>query len=131
MRLSAVTCWRRSRCCTCPAPTATQGVPAATPGPTIDVPDSTVIGAGKVASGFPHTPEGAIGQLAAIEVAVLTEMSIPRTNEIYQAWAADGAAPVDQWRLTWHVQAFLAAANMGQTLGLRGPGRGHTGRRRR
>ncbi len=95
---------------------STQGVPAATPGPRLDVPDSTVIGAGKVASGFPHTPEGAIGQLAAIEVAVLTEMSIPRTNEIYQAWAADGAAAVDQWRMTWHVQAFLAAANMGQTL---------------
>ncbi len=95
---------------------STQGVPAATPGPVLDVPDSTLIGAGKVASGFPHTPQGAVGQLAAIEVAVLTEMSIPRTNEIYEAWTAPGAAPVDQWRLTWHVQAFLAGANMGQTL---------------
>ena len=94
---------------------STRGVPAATPGPTVDVPGSSVIGASKVASGFPHTPEGAIGQLAAIEVAVLTEMSIARTNEIYRAWSADGAVPADQWRLTRHVQAFLAAANMGQT----------------
>lgn len=92
---------------------STQGVPAATPGPTMEVPGSSTMGAGKVASGFPHTPQGAIGQLAAIEVAVLTEMSIARTNEIYLAWSADDAAPVDQWRLTRHVQAFLAASNMG------------------
>lgn len=95
---------------------STQGVPAATPGPMITVPGSSVIGAAKVPSGFPHTPQGAIGQLAAIEVAVLTEMSIPRTNEIYQAWANEGAPTVDQWRMTRHVQAFLAAAKMGQVM---------------
>lgn len=33
-------------------------VPAATPGPTVDIPGSSVIGASKVASGFPHTPGG-------------------------------------------------------------------------
>lgn len=92
-----------------------QGVPAATPGPMIGVPNSSLIGPAKVPTGFPHTPEGAIGQLAAIEVSVLTEMSIPRTNEIYHAWSA-AAMPVDQWRLTRHVQAFLAATKMGQTM---------------
>lgn len=95
---------------------STQGVPAATPGPMIEVPEPTRIGAAKVPSGYPHTPEGAIGQLAAIEVSVLTEMSIARVNEIYLAWSAEGAVPVDQWRMTRHVQAFLGAARMGQTL---------------
>lgn len=95
---------------------STRGVPAATPGPVINIPASTSIGVSRVPSGFPRTPEGAIGQLAAIEVAVLSEMSIARTNEIYSAWSSEGAVPVDQWRLTEHVQAFLAASNMGQTL---------------
>lgn len=91
-----------------------QGVPSTQVGPVLAVPSSTVIGPAKVASGFPQTPEGAIGQLASIEVSVLSEMSIARTNEVYDAWTASGAAPVDQWRLMGHVQAFLAAANMGQ-----------------
>ena len=93
---------------------ATQGIPAATPGPGIEVPTPATIGPAKVTSGFPHTPEGAVAQLAAIEVAVLSEMSIARTAEIHQAWTADGAVPVEQWRMTRHVQAFLGAANMGQ-----------------
>ncbi len=75
-----------------------------------------MIGPAKVPSGFPQTPEGAIGQLAAIEVTVPSAMSIPRTNEVYEAWSSTGAAPIDQWRLTGHVQAFLAAAQMGQTM---------------
>ena len=93
------------------------GTPAAVPGPVLEVPASTVIGAGKVASGFPHTPEGAIGQLAAIEVTVLSEMNVARVVEVWDAWAADGAGPVEQWRLMGHVRSFLAAMKMGDVLG--------------
>lgn len=95
---------------------STQGVPAARPGPRIEIPNSTLIGAAKVPSGFPQTPQGAIGQLAAIEVAVLSQMSIARTNEIHQAWTAPGAPSVEEWRMTRNVQSFLAAASMGQSL---------------
>lgn len=84
-------------------------------GPVIAVPSPTSIGLAKVAAGFPHTPEGAIGQLASIEVSVLSQMSIAGTHEVYQVWTASGAAPVEQWRLMRHVQAFLGTANMGQT----------------
>lgn len=91
-----------------------RGVPAATAGPALLVPNSTSIGPGKVPAGFPHTPEGAIGQLAAIEQAVLSEMSIARANEVHASWALPRAPGIDQWPLTRHVQSFLAAAGMGQ-----------------
>lgn len=89
------------------------GTPAATPGRGIVVPDSTLIGPGRVPSGFPHTPEGAIGQLAAIEIAVLSQMSIAGTGEVYHWWAMTDAPAVEHWPLLRHVQSFLAGARMG------------------
>ena len=50
--------------------------PAAMPGPLIRVPAATRVGPAGVPTGFPQTPAGAVGQLAAIEVAVLQGMSI-------------------------------------------------------
>ena len=90
------------------------GSPVATPGPSIRVPGSTLIGPARVPSGFRQTPAGAIGQLAAIEISVLSRMSIPGIGEIYQEWAMPGAPALDQWPLMTHVQSFLAAARMGQ-----------------
>ena len=53
------------------------------------VPAATRIGPAEVATGFPHTPEGAVGQLAAIEVAVLQGMSIRYTaRRLHQLGAA-------------------------------------------
>lgn len=92
---------------------STGGVPAARVAPAIDVPASTMIGPAKVAAGFPHTPEGAAAQLAAIEVAVLTEMSIARTHEIHAAWSMPGAPVIEAWPLMGNVQSFLGAAGMG------------------
>lgn len=92
---------------------AWRGTPAATPGPVIAVPGSTVIGPAKVASGFPRTPEGAVGQLAEIEVAVLTEMSVGRAGEIHAAWSMPDAPPVERWSLMNHVRSFLSASRMG------------------
>ena len=54
--------------------------PAPRAAPAITVPAATRPGAAGVASGFPHTPEGAVGQLAAITVTVLGEMSIARAG---------------------------------------------------
>jgi len=89
------------------------GTPVATPGPSIVIPGSSVIGPARVPSGFPHTPAGAIGQLTAIEIAVLMQMSVAGTGEIYQSWAMPGAPALERWPLMMHVQAFLAAAGMG------------------
>jgi hypothetical protein len=88
--------------------------PAAIAGLVIDVPPSTMIGPAGVPTGFPHTAEGAVGQLAAIEVTVLQGMSIPHTNDVYQRWALPGGVRFERWQMTANVQAFLAAAQMGQ-----------------
>jgi hypothetical protein len=87
--------------------------PAAMPGPTITIPVSTQQGPASVPGGFPRTPEGAIGQLAAIETTVLQGMSIAATNQIYEQWALPGGVGVAGWEITQDVQAFLGTAQMG------------------
>lgn len=97
---------------------AWRGTPAATPGPLIEVPGSTVIGPARVPSGFPRTPQGAVAQLAEIEVAVLTEMSVGRAGEVHAAWSMPGAPPVEAWPLMNHVRSFLSTARMGSVKDL-------------
>jgi hypothetical protein len=88
--------------------------PAAVAAPTIQVPPSTRTGPISVPSGFPHTPRGAVGQLAAIELAVLQGMSIPLANRVHAGWARPGGVGAAEWEMTRNVQAFLSAAGMGR-----------------
>lgn len=88
--------------------------PALTPAPPILVPAATNgRGPATVATGFPHTPEGAVGQLAAIEQAVLDAMSLPLTTEVHDAWALPGAPSFEDWELTANVRAFLRSGHQG------------------
>ena len=89
------------------------GVPAATAAPTLTVPAPTRVGPVQVSSGFPHTPHGGVGQLAAIVTAALAPMSLPRARQVYQAWAMPAGVGPDRWRITGNVQAFLAHAGTG------------------
>ena len=84
------------------------------PRPASPFPTPRRSGSARVPSGFPHTSEGAIAQLASIEVVVLQAMSVPRTVEVYRAWADPAAEPAGQWRLTAAVRSFLGAARMGR-----------------
>ena len=86
---------------------ARHGTPAAAPAPTILIPTARTRGAAEVPTGFPRTPEGAIGQLAAIEAAVLDGMSIDRATAVYDAWALPGGVGAARWELTADVKAFL------------------------
>ncbi|SDP61291.1 hypothetical protein SAMN04489867_3139 [Pedococcus dokdonensis] len=97
---------------------ARRGVPAAVTGPVIDVPAATDVGPARVPTGFPRTPQGAVGQLAAIETTVLQGMSIPQANQVYEQWALPGGAGVADWALTKNVQNFLASAGQGQSKDL-------------
>ncbi|PWJ23267.1 hypothetical protein ATK17_3760 [Branchiibius hedensis] len=90
--------------------------PAAVAAANINIPGSTTQGPAGIPSGFPHTPEGAIGQLAAIEQVVLQSMSIQQANTIHANWTLPGAPGIAQWPLTQNVQAFLGSAQMGGTL---------------
>jgi len=89
------------------------GAPAATPAPTISVPAATRGGPAQVPTGFPHTPQGALGQLAEIETTILEAMSIAVANQVYDAWALPGGPGASTWELTRDVAAFLRAAEQG------------------
>ncbi|MCM3556662.1 hypothetical protein M3697_16370 [Janibacter melonis] len=89
---------------------ATEGEPAATPAPTISVPAATRTGPVEIAMGYPRTPPGAVGQLAAIVTSTLQGMSIQHLTAVHDKWAAPGAPTVRQWKMTKNVQAFLTSA---------------------
>ena len=65
-------------------------------------------------TGFPHTPEGAIGQLAQIDLAVLQSMSLSTAEEVYNAWALPGGVRAEDWWITASVRAFLSSTGMGE-----------------
>lgn len=87
----------------------TPGVAISMP-PAIRLPDTSTVGATGVSSGFPHTPEGAAAQLAAIEVRLLSAMSLPLATEIYGDWAMPGGVGAADWSQTRNVQSFLTHA---------------------
>jgi hypothetical protein len=98
-----------------PAQAAFPAEPADQAGPSIEIPAGAGIpGPGLVMTGFPHTPEGAIGQLAQIDLAVLQAMSLPTAVEVYNTWALPGGVGADHWWITASVRAFLANTQMGQ-----------------
>lgn len=88
-------------------------VPAAIAAPSISIPPATTSSPVAVPSGFPRTPQGAVGQLAAIEATVLGAMSIPQVGATHEEWVMPGGPGVEQWELTRNVQSFLEAAQMG------------------
>jgi len=89
--------------------------PAEETAPSIEIPAGAAPGPGLVMTGFPHTPEGAIGQLAQIDVAVLQAMSLQTAQEVYLTWALPGGVGPGEWWITASVQSFLTSADMGET----------------
>lgn len=86
-----------------------------TEAPEIKVPAGAgVNGPAFVRTGFPQTPEGAIGQLAQIDLAVLQSMSLTTAEEVYTAWALPGGVRAEEWWITASVQAFLSSTGMGE-----------------
>ena len=92
------------------AAAARGGAPATTADQTIQVPPATTEGAAGVPTGYPRTPAGAVGQLAAIDSAVVAGMSVEHTTAVYDSWSLPGAPPAGGWVMTGNVRAFLAAA---------------------
>jgi osmotically-inducible protein OsmY len=83
--------------------------------PEIKIPTGAgVNGPAFVMTGFPHTPEGAIGQLAQIDLAVLQSMSLSTAEEVYNTWALPGGVRAKDWWITASVRAFLSSTGMGE-----------------
>lgn len=88
--------------------------PAATPAGTIRIPSGTgERGPAGVPTGFPPTPEGAVGQWSAIVQAVLEGMSLNATRDVHADWVAPGGPSLEAWTLTRNVRSFLAAGRQG------------------
>ncbi|WP_238009381.1 hypothetical protein KZZ52_27690 [Dactylosporangium sp. AC04546] len=115
-----------------------QPVVAATAGPPIVVsaPSAAAApGGSPFATGFPHTPEGALGQLAAIDEAAMSTTDVGRVTEVYTAAAMPGAVDIADWTpmvgvrdINRHLGPDTAAAArvsyrvaMGQIKGTVGP----------
>lgn len=71
-----------------PAPPSTQTAPG------IVIPPASSSGAAGVPTGYPHTPEGAVAQLAAIETTVFQAMSMPLTAEVHRHWTLPDQPPI-------------------------------------
>ena len=92
-----------------PPEASRSGTPSARQRLTLTLPPAGKVGPADVPTGFPQTPEGAIGQLAAIETTVLQGMSIDRAHQVHAAWSTTNAVPVEAWELTGNIQAFLSS----------------------
>lgn len=90
----------------------TGGTPATSLPEHIEIPRPTDSGPARIPTGFPHTPEGAVGQLNAIVGEVTTVMSIPHAHQVYEAWSAPGAPPAQDWSMTHNVARFLESAGI-------------------
>lgn len=92
-----------------------EGQVATTVAEPLGIPSPTTTGSMDVPTGYPPTPEGAVAQLAAIDVVVIQAMSVPATHEVYRSWSTGGADPAG-WVMTANVTDFLTAARQsGQT----------------
>lgn len=92
---------------------ATQPDVAHIPAPPIRLPNSVE---GRGPAGLPvygHTVEGAVAQLAAIDIAVLEAMNVAYTAEVHNAWVMDGGPSLQDWDLSVNVAAFLRGARQG------------------
>ena len=79
---------------------------------TIEIPAPTEVGEVGVATGFPHTPEGALAQLAAIDTTALTSASVRVAQDVIKEWAAPGGPTAESWSGVQAVAALLESAGM-------------------
>ncbi len=100
-----------------PMPTAEHS--DAIPGPlstrdpgVIELPRATAVGPADVPTGFPHTPEGALAQLASIDVTAMQTGSLPGVREVITGWAAPGGPTAETWTGVYGMARMLSAAGL-------------------
>ena len=71
---------------------ATGGTPALGALPEITIPLVAEIGPVGIPAGYPHTPEGAVGQLGEILVSVLGSMDLAHAQRVQEVWFEDPTA---------------------------------------
>lgn len=76
----------------------------------IMLPPATVTGPARIPSGFAHTPEGALAQLAAIDVDVMNAATLDHAREVIAGWAAPGGPTGQSWTAVGLLAEFHSAA---------------------
>ena len=101
------------------APMPTADPEDALPGPVssqaagvLEVPRATGIGPADVPTGFPRTPEGALAQLAAIDVTAMQTGSMDGVRRVIAAWAAPGGPTPQTWSGVDGMADLLSAAGL-------------------
>ena len=79
---------------------------------TLRIPAPDDVGPAAVATGFPHTPEGALSQLAAIDQAALSSASVRVAQEVISQWAVPGGPTPQSWSGVKAVAALLESAGL-------------------
>jgi hypothetical protein len=78
----------------------------------IALPASTTAGPAGIASGFPHTTEGALAQLAAIDADVMSTATLERARQVIAEWAVPGGPTGETWTAVKVLAAFHSAAGL-------------------
>ncbi len=79
---------------------------------TIQVPASTGTGPAGVRTGFPHTPAGALAQLAAIDKTAMQSGTLAGVRAVIAGWAAPGGPNQDTWSAVGAMASFLNGAGL-------------------
>jgi hypothetical protein len=82
------------------------------PGAPIVLPPPTGVGPAGVPTGFPHTPEGAMAQLAAIDQSALQSGSLNGARAVISAWTMPGGPTTTSWSGVRAMRALLEAAGL-------------------
>ncbi len=99
------------------APMPTAEPDAALPGPlateaaaVLELPRATGVGPADVPTGFPRTPEGALAQLAALDVTAMQSASLDGVRRVITEWAAPGGPTPQTWSGVDGMASLLASA---------------------
>lgn len=79
---------------------------------TLQIPAPTQVGEVGVATGFPHTPEGALAQLAAIDTTALSSASVQVAQDVISQWAAPEGPTSETWSGVQGLAGLLESAGL-------------------
>ncbi len=78
----------------------------------IELPRAAGTGPADVPTGFPHTPEGALAQLASIDVTAMQTGSLDGVRQVIDGWAAPGGPTGETWSGVQGMASLLTAAGL-------------------
>ncbi|MEP9385537.1 hypothetical protein [Nocardioides sp. KR10-350] len=79
---------------------------------TLQIPPPMQVGDVGVATGYPHTPQGALAQMAAIDSTALSSASVQVAQDVISKWAAPGGPTAETWSVVQGVADLLGSAGL-------------------